>query len=90
MTETVQSRVQPRRTGGAPIARLNNVSKMYHLGLTRSSLPQVARAAARRLLGRDAALDGPVHWALKGIDLELHRGQNLALVVPTARAKRRS
>ncbi len=77
----IQTRKSAAASGsGSTIARLSKVSKMYHLGLTRSSLPQLARTAVRGLLRRGAGPEGPVHWALRDIDLELKRGQNLALV----------
>lgn len=67
--------------------RFENVSKKYHLGLTRTSIPALLKRATSHLLGRGSATSrqGPSSdenefWALRDFNFELNRGESMALV----------
>jgi len=62
--------------------QFKQVSKKYHLGMTRTSLPVLisgwAKSAFRKT--RPELSSGDVHWALRDVSFELNKGDALALV----------
>ncbi len=68
----------------------DQVSKGYHLGLTRTSLPSLVSNWIRRR-GRSASNSGPPEkaylWALRNVSFELEPGASLALVGPNGAGK---
>jgi lipopolysaccharide transport system ATP-binding protein len=72
-----------------PIIRVENVSKRYDLGLTRTSLPTVISQWVRRFLDHtsDKLPEDQHLWALKDVSFELQKGQSLALIGPNGAGK---
>jgi len=72
-----------------PVIRFSNVSKLYHLGLTRTSVPAMLSSWFRRVALR--ASDRPAaasrFWAIHDVTFELQQGQSLALVGPNGAGK---
>jgi lipopolysaccharide transport system ATP-binding protein len=66
-----------------------NVSKMYHLGLTRTSLPGLLMQGARRLRAPRKSDHGnsKILWALKDVSFQLNQGESLALIGPNGAGK---
>ncbi len=72
-----------------PTVRFEHVSKQYHLGLTRRSLPDLAKQwiklPARHV--QNKAAEEQVFWALRDVNFELAAGQSLALIGPNGAGK---
>ncbi len=63
------------------IVRFKDVSKAYRLGMSRTSLPEIAKQFGRKLFGgHDPKAEAETLWALRNINFELKRGESLALV----------
>ena len=63
------------------IVRFEDVSKAYRLGISRTSLPEVAKQLGRKLFGGvDKRAEAETLWALRNVNFELERGDSLALV----------
>ena len=63
------------------VVRFQDVSKAYRLGVSRTSLPEVAKQFGRKLFGGvDKNAEAETHWALRDINFDLKRGDSLALV----------
>lgn len=62
--------------------QLENISKQYNLGLTRTSLPSVVSHWARTALKPESAktTQKKSFWALKDVSFEVKRGESLALI----------
>ena len=64
-----------------PTVRFNNVSKIYKLGLTRTSVPTLISRGIKGTFRRQAeGTSRQDFWALKDVSFELERGESLALV----------
>ncbi|MBK8047621.1 MAG: ABC transporter ATP-binding protein [Anaerolineales bacterium] len=66
-----------------------NVSKLYNLGLTRTSLPTMASNWIRQKVkgGPPPASTKRDFWALRDVSFDLEQGQSLALVGPNGAGK---
>lgn len=62
--------------------QFHNVSKQYHLGMTRTSVPELVSSWSRSLFRRKQLRDkaSKEYWALRDISFDLKRGETLALV----------
>lgn len=71
------------------VINFENVSKLYRLGLTRTSIPlkisQGVKSLSHRLTNSSGESDQI--WALKDVSFELKRGQSLALIGPNGAGK---
>ena len=69
--------------------RFENVSKRYNLGLTRTSLPSLAKQWVKQAAGRGTKSnsEAEMFWALKEVSFDLQPGQSLALVGPNGAGK---
>lgn len=72
-----------------PTIRFEDVSKQYRLGLTRTSLPQIASRAFRSALSKKYKIkNSRKHvWAIKNVSFDVEPGQSLALVGPNGAGK---
>ncbi|MFN8487840.1 MAG: ABC transporter ATP-binding protein [Caldilineaceae bacterium] len=64
------------------VVRFNQVSKQYHLGVSRTSLLKTVAQALRRVIkaGSEQSTDDQILWALRDVSFELAQGESLALV----------
>jgi lipopolysaccharide transport system ATP-binding protein len=71
------------------VIRLENVSKRYKLGLTRTSLPSLVSGWLRSSLQHapQRASEENVLWALKDVSFQLAKGESMALVGPNGAGK---
>lgn len=61
--------------------RFENISKKYHLGLTRTSLPALLSKGFKSTFRRDSLeTSNRDFWALRDVSFELNDGESLALV----------
>ncbi|HRQ40439.1 MAG TPA: ABC transporter ATP-binding protein [Chloroflexota bacterium] len=62
--------------------KFENVTKQYHLGLTRTSLPTIISGWVKRSLGKDnsGGIQNRSFLALEDVNFELRSGESLALV----------
>src|SRR6185436_10083612 len=79
--ETARLRPAPA-SDQAPVIHLENISVCYRLPTQRIS--SFKEYLIRRLQGQ---IDYKQFWALKGVDLEIHRGQVLGLIGPNGAGK---
>lgn len=72
-----------------PVIRFSNVSKLYHLGLTRTSVPTMLTQWVKHVVHRapERSNDTRHFWALHDVTFELQQGQSLALVGPNGAGK---
>jgi lipopolysaccharide transport system ATP-binding protein len=63
------------------VVRFDNVSKQYHLGVTRTSIVKgIARAAMTAVRPHALAANDQILWALREVSFELAQGESLALI----------
>jgi len=70
---------------GEPAIQVENLGKRFRLGVGTGGYDTLRDALARAV--RPTTNDGRELWALRGVDLEVARGEALGIVGPTGQAR---
>ena len=70
-----------------PALEFRNVSKLYRLGETGTSLREALTSSARRLFSLRPAAPAPELWAVKDLSFQVEAGQALGIIGPNGAGK---